>query len=219
MSTASDSAAWRRLDADSTSARPLRRIAVAARTWTLLALGVLLILAASLAPACTGASQRTTGAAVIAVGASTSLIWDTHLAVYREASARTRSRIHADATLTTPEARMAAFDRAMVEVNRSFDQRTRLLQTMSTALYGAAAILDASRAGRQADGGSVASAAALTLEVLQRTLTLLQEPSGELAPLPIPAGIQDAVRSLRQLAGTAPPVVPSITLTLDGGTP
>lgn len=184
-----------------------------ARFWSLLSVGMLLVVLSVAHPACTAAANRRAAVTtIVGTGATAVLVFDAHLSVYRETAARTRSRVNADPQYRSGTERIVAYDREMAAVDRAFDERTRALQTLSVALYSAAAIIDV--AGNSADGGSLAQAAATTLEVLLRTLDDLRQGDGPLSAVQIPSAVESTLAALRLVAGSAMPSVPTRTMTI-----
>lgn len=143
-------------------------------------------------PGC-GATPRQVAHVSIVSGASAVASLDTaNRRVYVEATDELRSALRSDGGA------LADYDRIVAPMDREYAARVDALVSLDAALYAAASINDAARAGG-GDRLAIATAARTTLLAVQAGLDVLS--AGHLLPpVPIPPDVRQAVTALTAVA-------------------
>lgn len=156
-------------------------------------LPVLMPALVALAVACSGTTTRQVASvSVVGLGSALTVIHGEHQAAYQRATDALRERLRADGGT------LADYDREAAPLTAAFRLRSAVIASLSSDLYSAATVIDATRGG-----GSLPVIARTLLESLDRTLGVLRDGS-VLAPVDVPASVQGIVTTLRALLGDAP---------------
>jgi len=153
--------------------------------------GLALALFATLGVACSASANRVVHVAVVSAGGATAAMHDENVRVYRAATDALRAELRADG------GRFADYDARSAALDGAFRARSAALVALDAALYDAAAVLDAVRAGgRPAAYGPVV---ARTLQAVDVALHVLGD--GALLPaVHVPPVVTEVVTALRAFA-------------------
>ena len=156
-----------------------------------------LVLALLVAGACSGDQARdATHAAILGAGTGVAALRASHAAAYRSATDRLIADLEASGgTRDDYRARVVPLDAA-------FAARGAVLRHLTETVYGAAALLDATRGRGGGDLGAYRTAAAELLAGLEGGLAALRR-GDALPPLAVPAYVTDVLAQLRALVGAA----------------
>jgi hypothetical protein len=130
-------------------------------------------------------------ASIVTIGTAVGALYEAHRDAYESATDRLRERTReAGGTILD-------YDREVAPLDAEFTARSEALQGLSSSLYGAAAIVDATRSG--APPQQYAVAARHILIALERTTAVLER--GSILPsLTIPPDVRQAGVAMRALA-------------------
>lgn len=146
----------------------------------------------ALAIACSGTATRTVASvSVVGLGSALTVVHGEHQAAYTRATDALREHLRADGGTLTD------YDREVAPLTAAFRARSAAIASLSSDLYSAATVIDATRGG-----GSLPDIARTLLESLDRTLGVLRDGT-VLAPVDVPASVQGIVTTLRALVGDA----------------
>ena len=146
-----------------------------------------------------GCSDATRHGAVLAIAGAGPLVQqlqDEHQRVYQQAAEQVRMQLAADG------GHVQDYDGLMVPINAEFDRRSVIIAGLSTSIYGAAAIVDASKTGHAEDYAQAADNVLSQIESAEREL----QREGPLAPLHIPPAAATVTAALRVIANSFRPI-------------
>jgi hypothetical protein len=86
---------------------------------------------------CSDAAHRGATLAIVGAGTVDQQLHVEHQRIYQEAAQRVRAQLAADG------GHVQDYDRVMAPINAEFDRRSVIIASLSTSLYGGAAIIDA----------------------------------------------------------------------------
>jgi hypothetical protein len=151
----------------------------------------LVVGAVSIAPlACSDPARQAAHLTIVGAGSVTASLHQEHQATYVRATDALRRRLRDSGTI-------ADYEREVEPIDREFADRSEALQALSASLYGAAAIVDATRSG--AGVAEYALAARTVAIAIDRALMVLER-GGVLDPVPIPPEITAITATLRAIA-------------------
>jgi hypothetical protein len=133
--------------------------------------------------------RQAVAATIVGAGAGLASLHQSHEDAYTAATDALRASLHDGGTVADYDARVAP-------LNAAFRARGAALAALDADLYGAAAVVDATRSS---DPAAYLPAVQPVLDALRRDLAVLQDGS-VLPALPIPASVTSTVATLETLA-------------------